>query len=391
MAIGVIAAFGPNNNGNLDFLPRDAAGGSGERLLSFAGKNEVEQLTNPPAGSPSTTPSVSPSTSPTETPMPSTAPSSTPSEIPSLYPSVAPSRAFSETPSASLVPTQGPSITPTSMPSLEPSFEPTVEPSGSPSSLPSSGPSSQPSAHPTDSPTSSPSSAPSGKPSLRPSLKPSSKPSSQPSLQPSLQPSSEPSSQPSLEPRVMTVFATSAKYTGDLVTEANTQYGYSFGSDDGIAAGDALCQELADKEGLCGTFTAWLSVMTSASPSVYDEVRDRLSANVAGYQRTDGSLIATDTTDLLDGVLSAPITYDEAGSEITSDFTVWTNSYDHGEEGSDNGFSCQKFASSSSSDKAIAGVVSKTESWSRVSTYKCNIQYRLACFQVSPTGTTDCL
>lgn len=92
-----------------------------------------------------------------------------------------------------------------------------------------------------------------------------------------------------------TVFLTSMVYDGAL---------------DGLAGADCKCQELADKQGLTGTFKAWLSdSATSAS--------DRLTHSVVPYVDVWGRTIANDWEDLTDGTLDNAILVDEKGYDYT--------------------------------------------------------------------------
>ena len=89
-----------------------------------------------------------------------------------------------------------------------------------------------------------------------------------------------------------TVFTTSQKFPSN------------FG---GLAGADAKCQAAATAAGLSGTYKAWLSDATG-SPST------RFYKSVVPYTLVDGTAIANDWADLIDGTLKAPIKLTELGT-----------------------------------------------------------------------------
>lgn len=74
----------------------------------------------------------------------------------------------------------------------------------------------------------------------------------------------------------------------------------------GLTGGDALCQSLADAAGLGGVYMAWLSD-NLASPST------RFDPSPQPYVLVDGTVIANDFADLIDGTLLAAINLTESG------------------------------------------------------------------------------
>lgn len=110
-------------------------------------------------------------------------------------------------------------------------------------------------------------------------------------------------------PRV--VFVSSQLYTGNL---------------GGLAGADAKCQALADAVKLPGTYMAWLSD-NSGSPAT------RMTRSTGPYVLPDGTQVAADWADLVDGMLDVPIGMTEQlgtpplGSETCEDEkpSVWTN------------------------------------------------------------------
>jgi cysteine-rich repeat protein len=108
------------------------------------------------------------------------------------------------------------------------------------------------------------------------------------------------------------VFVSSQEYDGNL---------------GGLDGADDLCQGLADDAGLAGTFRAWLGD-GDEGPA------DRFIRSPDAYVRTDGTMIAADWDDLVDGMIDAPISLTEAeGAPPTGnttcngggESTAWTN------------------------------------------------------------------
>ena len=91
------------------------------------------------------------------------------------------------------------------------------------------------------------------------------------------------------------------------------QFNYAFvssqmvsGNMGGLAGADATCQGLADGAGLPGTYMAWLST-AGASPA------SRFTQSALPYQLVDGTVIANDWTDLIDGSILSAIDLTESG------------------------------------------------------------------------------
>ena len=83
----------------------------------------------------------------------------------------------------------------------------------------------------------------------------------------------------------------------------------------GAFGADALCQTRANDAGLTGLWGAWISD-TVSSPS------DRFFLDLGPYVRMDGTQIAVNWPDLIDGQLDAPIELSEAMQGIQA--FVWT-------------------------------------------------------------------
>ncbi len=133
-----------------------------------------------------------------------------------------------------------------------------------------------------------------------------------------------------LEPR--TIFVTSDTYTGDLVMEANDALGTSFSDSEGLEAGDALCQDLADADGSIvpeGEYVALLSTGEVGAAS-------RITPSSGPYVRPDGVPVAASFAALFstrftntDFDLLSRVRGDELGNLFGSE-VVWTNTTSNG-------------------------------------------------------------
>lgn len=115
------------------------------------------------------------------------------------------------------------------------------------------------------------------------------------------------------------VFVTSSLHDGDLKTAG--------GGADGLDGADLICQGLADSVNAIvpvGTYKAWLS--TDAV-----DAKDRIDITSGPYFRSDGTVVANNGADLLDGTLDLPIQLDELGNNIGA-VRVWTGTAVNGEK-----------------------------------------------------------
>ncbi|MEM8962281.1 MAG: hypothetical protein AAGD38_12430 [Acidobacteriota bacterium] len=154
------------------------------------------------------------------------------------------------------------------------------------------------------------------------------------------------------------VFASSVSTTGDL---------------GGLDGGDAFCQGLADAAGLGGTYKAWLSD-PNGSPST------RFTQDDRAFELVDGTQIAADWDDLIDGTLDAAISLDENGDAASSNNgRVWTGTTFAGERV---GNSCAEW----STDTGVSAGVGEYSETDNAWTYDglgltCNESYLIYCFQ----------
>ncbi len=110
-----------------------------------------------------------------------------------------------------------------------------------------------------------------------------------------------------------------------FVTSQPTQ-----GNFGGLSGGDAYCQSLAGAAGLSGTYFAWLSDNTG-TPA------ERFSQSTVPYHLVDGTLIANNWADLIDGSIANPINLTEQGNTPPDSSsvcgyttTVWSNTLSDG-------------------------------------------------------------
>ena len=92
-----------------------------------------------------------------------------------------------------------------------------------------------------------------------------------------------------------------------------------------VSVADAFCAQTATAAGLSGSYVAWYS-----DPDNGINAKDRLPATGGPWVRTDGTVVANDLADLIDGTIAASISFDEHGNEV-SFFPVATNTFASGD------------------------------------------------------------
>jgi uncharacterized surface protein with fasciclin (FAS1) repeats len=166
----------------------------------------------------------------------------------------------------------------------------------------------------------------------------------------------------------VTVFVTTTTHDGNL---------------GGLGGADDICQARADAVGLGGTgWSAWLTDSTNPFASW------RIPSGE--YRRVDGTLVAENLADLIDGELQAPINLNEYG-QLTSAL-VWTAAQ---ADGSSIGNNCNDWTDSSSEQGGCpdpadpncgsTGSTSATNSeWTKLNAaaFQCNSFQRLYCFGI---------
>ena len=139
----------------------------------------------------------------------------------------------------------------------------------------------------------------------------------------------------------------------------------------GIEGADALCAAQATAAGLDGDFRAWLSTSGSS-------VSSRLSRSSTPYVLVDGTVVANDWDDLVDGSIMAPVDLDADGLRQTGD--VWTGTLATGD--SFQGQDCEGFTTSSFDVIGLCGASASTSStWTENITPRCLTTLRLYCIE----------
>ena len=110
------------------------------------------------------------------------------------------------------------------------------------------------------------------------------------------------------QPSALTAFVTSQTYSGNL---------------GGVAGADAQCQQLAEAAGLSGQYKAWLSDGTSSPATTFTH-------STGPYVRTDGTQIAANWADLIDGELDVPLDRDEHQNVPPNNPGPWTGTNSDG-------------------------------------------------------------
>lgn len=175
-------------------------------------------------------------------------------------------------------------------------------------------------------------------------------------------PTAGPTPTPTSVPPSKVVFISSATYNGNL---------------GGLSGADTNCQNLANAvPGLTGkTWKTWLSDgVTSAAT--------RFAHSSVQYALINGTVVANDWTDLVDGTLRSSINITEKGTSVSSG--IWTNtSISGGINGTDSNSTCSNWTNSGVSRKGKRGTSSNTNyKWTADgTTSSCNNQLRLYCFE----------
>ena len=147
----------------------------------------------------------------------------------------------------------------------------------------------------------------------------------------------------------------------------NTVQNANFG---GIAGADELCAAQAADADLEGEFMAWLSTRSSS-------VSERLTRASGPYVLVDGTMVANDWDDLVDGSILVPINLDANGGLRTGD--VWTGTLATG--ASYPGDDCAAFTSGSDGIALCGASASTTATWTENITPSCSTQLRLYCLE----------
>jgi hypothetical protein len=171
------------------------------------------------------------------------------------------------------------------------------------------------------------------------------------------------------------VFTTSARGPGDLGS-------WPEASGTGLAAGDAICRNLAAAAHLPAphAFVAWLSDSTT-------DARDRLTIANVPYRRVDHYRIAAHRADLLDGTTGNSLNVDERGGylgESVFELFDWTGT---GADGLGTADTCDDWTAGSGPDEGQFGVLGMSQSarWTNTGASTCGSNNSLYCFSTVVT------
>lgn len=166
------------------------------------------------------------------------------------------------------------------------------------------------------------------------------------------------------------VFVTSTTYNGNL---------------GGLAGADAKCQERAKAAGMgSSVWKAWLSDGTATAA-------DRLGHSTFPYILLNGTVIANNWSDLVDGSLQNPINLTENKTIPNYMSCVWTQTTTTGglESIASNVTACSNFTAADTNYSYCGRNGSIDSNWTRWSTDRCDQQHPLYCFeQATPVAIT---
>ena len=156
----------------------------------------------------------------------------------------------------------------------------------------------------------------------------------------------------------MRVFVTSQAFQGN------------FG---GRSEADQQCQNLADAQGLTGVYRAWLSDRTGSPQDDPTWFKSNLP-----YEMLDGTVIASNWDDLVDGKLTTGILLTETATPLRH-FRVWTGTDATGEATSAN---CHNWTTHRGTVGAHVGFTDiSDEEWTVSLVDSCSFMGHLYCFE----------
>ena len=171
------------------------------------------------------------------------------------------------------------------------------------------------------------------------------------------------------------VFTTSARGPGDLGS-------WPQASGTGLAAGDAICRNLAAAAHLPAphAFVAWLSDSTT-------DARDRLTTANVPYRRVDHYRIAVSRADLLDGTTGNSLNVNERGEYLgESNFELfdWTGT---GADGTATADTCDDWTADAGPAEGQFGILGMAHStrWTDTGAATCGSNNSLYCFSTVVT------
>lgn len=186
---------------------------------------------------------------------------------------------------------------------------------------------------------------------------------------------------------VLTVLSVAGSTAADQRVFVSSQA--TFGDLGGLDGADALCRDLAAAANLGGDWIAWLSDSST-------HARDRLTGD-GPFTRVDGTVIANDRADLLDGSLDVPIGFDEYGNNPVQGVVV-TGTKGDGTRYVGSATLCADWTSSQSALTPVGFATVTSSGWSYSGSGDCSHPLLVYCFEVPvvplladgfESGTTD--
>ncbi|PZP56060.1 MAG: hypothetical protein DI586_04885 [Micavibrio aeruginosavorus] len=184
--------------------------------------------------------------------------------------------------------------------------------------------------------------------------------------------------------------AVMASSTGVLSTEhakvflTSTQH--RAGALGSLSGGDAVCQSRSSAAGLSGTYKAWLSDITTSAASRFNQL-------TVPYRLINGTVIANNWADLIDGNLTAPINITEFGVVESVNRKPMTNTNADGTIYSTTAAStCNNLTDQTSGYSFRWGNnTAGSSAWSNAGSNDCLAYGRLYCFQqdISTTAAAN--
>lgn len=148
----------------------------------------------------------------------------------------------------------------------------------------------------------------------------------------------------------------------------------------GLAGADAKCASAATSTGLTGTFLAWIA--TSAA----DDPESRFTRSSVPYALIDGTIIANDWADLVDGApfstngLAHPINLTETGDLVDGDGDALVKTSVEG-NGASNDIDCINWGSTAGTSGSGRTSSAVGDTWTADTLSACMIAAHLYCFQ----------
>jgi hypothetical protein len=142
----------------------------------------------------------------------------------------------------------------------------------------------------------------------------------------------------------------------------------------GLAGADAICARSAREGGLPGTYKAWLSDQFGSPVT-------RFVKNKGPYVLVNGTRIANNWMDLIDGALQGPISLTEHAVPL-GQVAVWTGTQPSGILATN---TCNNWTSAARESNGHSGVTTLSSSgqWTMTESLPCDFSLHLYCFQQS--------